>query len=84
MNNGGPSYPSAPQFDTNGEIYNRGEQGMSKLEVFAMAAMQGLLAHGVGPSAPWTEDFPHGSGVAMWAFEIAEAMLAEIERRSGR
>lgn len=49
-------------------------QGFTKLEEYAKAAMQALLSvREYGPSEP--ERF------AKWAFDMAEAMCAEAERR---
>lgn len=67
INDGGPAYP-----------WGHGIMGgMSKREVFAMAAMQGMLAHPTRyrprPGAPsnWHE------AISEEAYEIADAMLAK-------
>ena len=69
-NNGGPAFPvrtSSPAF-----------YGMTLRDYFAAKAMQGCCAQGNGSLG--------GDGspkaVACWAYEIADAMIAEREKNS--
>lgn len=51
--------------------------GVTKLEAFTMAALQGLCAN--------THEFMMGKGsqgIALTAIEVAEAALAELEKRN--
>ena len=55
----------------NMEDYYRQQAGTTKREMFAMAAMQGLLAKDDGRQAHY---------VALQAVQNADALLAELER----
>lgn len=50
--------------------------GITRLEFFAAAALTGILA-----GVPDEADSPPPSKAALWAFEVAEAMCKEAERR---
>lgn len=57
--------------------------GMSKLEVFAMHAMNGLfLQQGMIQDKPFTDTASKCDALAEVAFQIAEAMIRAIERRT--
>jgi hypothetical protein len=69
--------PAYPITDTatglDGGQYEYTEQGLTIRERFAMAAMQGMLAHGA-PSR-------HADDLAFDAVQYAEALLAELGKR---
>jgi hypothetical protein len=71
---GGPAFPLQ---DWDPVIQSRRiDTGMTLRDYFATKAMQGLLANGDGPTAPWFDDRGM-AGVAAWAYIVADAMLAE-------
>ena len=53
-----------------------GQQGLTKREMFAMAAMQGLCNH--------SGDYHEFSHLASDAVNYADALLAELEVENGR
>ena len=73
-NDGGPAFPQVRAHDErHGET-----SGMSRLDYFAGRAMQGWLA---GSDSPFPHTDYHVS-IATNCFYLAEAMLAESERRA--
>ncbi len=67
INDGGPAYP----FQLEGETQVTVFPGMSKREVFAMAAMQGLMASGEEARKE------HVAPASVW---FADALLAELAK----
>lgn len=73
---GGPAFPLPCQEDIDcAGRAKSGYGGMTLRDYFAAKALQGLLANGNGPYAPWIADEPC-SPVTEKAYEIADAMLA--------
>jgi len=54
-----------------------GSPGMTLRDWFAGQAINGMLANGLGPNSQWTDDPP---SAARWAYEIADAMIAERKK----
>lgn len=67
-NDGGPVFPVAGTQD----------YGLSLLDYFAGQAMNGTFADGTPDSPRTVTDAP---SLAVWAYEVAAAMLAEREKR---
>lgn len=73
---GGAAFPRpmGGYLTKSGHRYNYGAQGMSLRDYFAAAALQGLLA---APDPIGTDARNHSVRAAAWAYELADAMLAE-------
>lgn len=76
-NDGGPVFPRAHQFNCNtGKIISCGSDGISLRDYFAANALQGLQAN---------SHISRGlvlisSEMASWAYELADAMIAERDK----
>lgn len=69
-----PAMPNLEGFDVDGNVYQHNEYtGMTKREMFAMAAMQGLLVN-MGRN-----EFNDVISVSREAVNAADALLAELE-----
>lgn len=55
-------------------------EGLTKREQFAMAAMQGICASPVGDKYHVNGGWLHGPTVAKVAIEIAEELLKQLEK----
>jgi hypothetical protein len=74
---GGPAFPVLHTIDGNWAKEPLPEfRGMTLRDYFAAKAMQGMLAEGSGPTAPWFDDRGM-EGVSAWAYIVADAMLKE-------
>jgi len=72
-----PAFPTPHLTNANGDV-QWGAPGISRLEWFAGMALQGLLAATVAKRAPfanWQQTATHD------AYRLAEAMIAESEKR---
>ena len=80
-NDGGPAFPSSPTIDPNGGIMrpaDMGCPGISIRDYFAAKALTGMLAYShVNPSSGNYHENCTPAGVAMDAYALADAMLAE-------
>lgn len=72
IEDGGPAFPISG--NASDEDLNNRHLGMSKREVYAKAAMHGLLSNPEGASDVSPESW------AKYAFDLADAMLAESRR----
>lgn len=74
---GGPVFPRAPTFDCEtGKIISYSSDGMSLRDYFAAKVMQGLQAN---PHISKGAVLTH-SEEARWAYDVADAMIAEREK----
>jgi hypothetical protein len=74
IKNGGPGFPLMGMDYRNGQqVQAVFQNGMSLRDFFAAKAMQGFCAH--GGSGPITQQ-----ALAEFAYQLADAMLAERER----
>lgn len=69
LNDGGPAFPVATDF-------SRVNEGMTRREYFAAAALQGLLACPNWPAVSW-------ESLVGQSYKLADAMLAERAKREG-
>lgn len=70
-NDGGQAFPRTPT-----DLYD-GHAGMTLRQWYAGQALSGMLAHGMGPNSPWVD---HPPSAARWAYELADAMIAEDDK----
>jgi hypothetical protein len=76
INDGGPAYPHKWQIRCNGEVIDFVvESGMTLRDVFAAAALHGLLAS-IQPNQLWS-----GDDVAVTCYRTADAMLKAREAK---
>jgi hypothetical protein len=76
--NSGPAYPQPMTMDANGNFHHSAGHpdhigGLAKRELFAMAAMQGLLAN---PDLSGAQ----GATTSKWSVQEADALLAELAK----
>jgi len=75
LDDGGPAFPRPEVLNPlTGQPWDEGFQGMPMLDVFAGLAMCGLAS-----SEGWGENM--AEAISRTAYNIAEAMLAEREKR---
>ena len=72
---GGTAFPTSTWDNEFDKVVDQ-TKGMTLLDYFAAKAMQGLLANPEWRSLPVAD-------AAAWAYEQADAMLAEREKRNG-
>jgi hypothetical protein len=73
-----PANPCITEFEgMQGETYKTTYHGLTKREIFAMAAMQGMLSGGV--TIDVDKDYPFQTR-AQTCLLIADALLAELEK----
>lgn len=80
IKDGGPAFPRAgAQVDvTRAGIFDRGDIGMTLRDYFAAKAMQGELASQTNKEF-YDDSDADAEGLANWAYEMADAMLAARE-----
>jgi len=79
VNNGGPAFPVNGFIQPNGD-FTWPESGLTKLEYFAAKAMAPLVENATKGHSSYGNEIE----IAKRAFDIAEAMLAESEKRNAR
>ena len=73
MNANEPAYPGVEDFkDSSGIVRKINQPGLTKRELFAAMAMQGI-------QASCTHEYPNAKSAAQKAVEAAEALLQELE-----
>jgi hypothetical protein len=74
--NGGLAFPSEQGFDLEGKWNQTYDPGMSLRDYFAGQALAGILAGGFADTIPH-DDVGGGSDAAFYAYQYADAMIAE-------
>ncbi len=77
QNDGGPAFPSGKSENPGFENSHPLHEGMTLLDWFAGQALAGICAS--GPGTQWTNE-----RLAADAYGLAEAMIAERQRRAGK
>jgi hypothetical protein len=73
---GGPAYPRSAVLNHDGTTYHNAADGMALRDWFAGQALNGIIAHpGMEP------DDASKKGYAMLAYEYADAMIAERNKK---
>lgn len=73
---GDNAFPTEFQVNSSGDVISYAAPGMTLLDHFAGLAMQGELASQT-PEREWTSPVK----LVMYAYQVAEAMIAEKRRR---
>ena len=74
INTGGPAFPF--NWETKGEFW---AMGMSLRDYFAAKAMQGLMTRQDGAGFDFARAPDDAKRVALWAYDLADAMLKARE-----
>lgn len=72
----GPAFPEIRQMNEHDDPTSFGPSGLTKRELFAAMAMQGMVAE---RTAPWSDET-----VAQGAVILADALLAELAKEPPR
>jgi hypothetical protein len=86
-NDGGPAYPTAPEYDHDGYCWGLreyGQPGMSLRDWFAGQAVSAILTNNPILDILTTNDKDESTryGAARYAYEVADAMLRAREETS--